>query len=138
MRSQLSLGVLFVSLLLLPACASSGGTGAGSRNADVITADEIRSTSHATAYEVIGALRPQWLRTRAANSIMNTRNAGGGASNEVVVYLDNMRMGNAESLQSVRADVVQQAEMVNAMTATQRWGTGHAAGAILITTTQPR
>lgn len=134
MRASLSLaGVLALAMVLSGCAAGTVGSG-GTRSSDLITIEEIDGTSHATAHELIAALRPQWLRVRPANSFSGARNAGGAASNEVVVYVDNLRLGGAESLHGVRAEAVRSAEMVNAMTATQRWGTGHAAGAILVIT----
>lgn len=134
MRAPLSPAGVLALLVILSGCAAGGAGAGGSRSPDLITIEEIRGTSHATAHELIGALRPQWLRSRPPNSFSGARNASGGASNEVVVYVDNVRLGGAESLRGVRAEAVRSAAMVNAMNATQRWGTGHAAGAIVVIT----
>lgn len=136
MRSTFFRLLLFVGVAALvgPACSSAVGAGGGGRNADVITAEEFSEVSASTAYEAIQSLRPQWLRLRPPTSMATTLDTQGVPDDEVVVYLDNVRFGGLENLRSLRSEVVQRAERINGATATQRWGTGHSAGVISITT----
>lgn len=120
-----------VLVLILCSCATSGSTGSrGSGNK--LTADEIAEVSALTAYEAVEYARPQWLRPRrlraGATPSMGSDRAG------PVVYLDGVRVGTPEELRRLRADAVAEMEYLSPSDATNRFGTNHDAGAILVTT----
>jgi hypothetical protein len=124
------LPLLASSLVAFGGCYLSGeGQTGPRRDADRITRAEIMGTTFGSAYEVVQSLRPQWLRSRAAPTLISP--------NEVVVYVDNIRLGGVQALQSVRASDLETLERIDAPTATQRWGTGHAGGVIAIQTRRP-
>src|SRR5687767_6343783 len=81
--------------LLLTACATSTQPttriSAASRN--VITAAEIVASHVSDVYQAVVQLRPDYLRRRAATLAPNYRQSG------VVVYLDELKYGDVESLQ---------------------------------------
>ena len=85
-----------------------------------------------SAYDVVQSLRPQWLRTRG---LANLAQAAG--VEDIVIYLDNARLGNREAMRGVALGPVQFLRFFTAPEATQRWGAGHLHGAILISTRSP-
>ena len=107
-------------------CSAAAGGAAGGGSPDLITREQIEQQSFSTALEVVQRLRPQWLRVRAAPSF------GGPAP--IMVYMDNVHYGTADELRSISAQNIERLEWVDATTATQRWGTGNAGGAIAIVT----
>jgi outer membrane cobalamin receptor len=127
--------ILLVSVLVgLAACASKPSSEAtpgqpapaqrGSTN--VITQAEIERTAATTVLEVIERLRPNYLQTRGAIS-MTQKDVG------VVVYADGTLLGDVSALSRISAADVKRIEYLSASEATQRYGTGHVHGAILIT-----
>jgi hypothetical protein len=99
-----------------------------SRNRNVITAEEIASRPGATtAYDLVISLRPSWLVTRGGYS------AESGA-NVIILYVDGVSFGTTDDLDHVRADQIQQMRFLTGSDATTKYGTGHRAGAIEITT----
>jgi hypothetical protein len=111
-------------VLLLAGCASSGERSTGSPS-NVITAQDIQSAQFRSAFELIRALRPQWL-TASGSSIRG--------SGQIVVYVDDMRMGGTEYLNQVPTKDRKDARWLSPPEATIRYGTGHSAGAITIQT----
>lgn len=120
---------LAVLLLAASACASRSGleTGpqTGSRDPNRITVQELAELSTGNAYEAVRLLRPNWLRARGQTSITIP---------EVVVYIDNIRMGGPENLNRVNSTSVATMEYIDALTAQQRFGLDHTNGAILVDT----
>ncbi|HEV2147482.1 MAG TPA: hypothetical protein VGR37_08765 [Longimicrobiaceae bacterium] len=91
-----------------------------------LTREEISSAAQTDAYSVVQALRPNWLRVRGASSM----------SRPVYVraYQDGIPMGGAESLRRIPRDALREIQFLDGTAATQRFGTDHSAGAILVRT----
>ena len=116
------------------ACASSPSSGSsatqqqarprGSR--DLITAEELATIDVQNALQAVQRLRPNFLRFPGAMSITQ-----GQAS--VVVYVESTRMGGPDMLQQIPITEVKEIRYLSATDATQRFGTGHTAGAIIVT-----
>lgn len=121
-----ALVVLPLFALSLSACASGAPSSGTTRTPNLITQEDIQGTNYSSAYEVVQRLRPRWLRARQAPSF--------GGEFAIMVYVDNVRYGEVESLRSIPAPTVGSMEWIDAGTATQRWGTGNAGGAIAVTT----
>lgn len=124
--------VLVVLMFSSVACASSAGPagdGAPSnrRDPDRIDAEELSGISAGNAFDVVQALRPAWLRSRPG-----ARSFGGGGS--VRVYVDGVSLGGVAALRNISRDAIVSMEYLDPARATQRWGTGHGAGAILVST----
>ena len=117
---------LLLAVLCVAACASSSAA-TPRRTRDVITAEEIARTRPGTAYDVVEALRPEFLRSRGPVST-------DGTQEYAVVYLDGVRAGGLIELRRVPAEVLAEIRYISGPDATTRYGTGHAGGAILITT----
>jgi hypothetical protein len=134
-----------LAALSLAACASGSSAGgdtaaAPRRNSTVITAQEIAAaTGASTAYDVVRQLRPAWLVERgirgtggaAAPGALTSTATEGPAG--VVVYRDGTRLGGFSELQNIPAETVGEIRWLDGRDATQRFGTGHGAGAIEIT-----
>ncbi|MQA89884.1 MAG: hypothetical protein GEU90_06585 [Gemmatimonas sp.] len=122
--SHLTLASMLLGVIV--ACAAT--TTGGGDNPNVLTYEELQSvTSSNSAYEAIRLVRPQWLRSRGVSSFS-------GEADPIVVYVDNVRYGEAEALQSMSLPTVESIERIDATSATQRWGTGHAGGVLAVTT----
>jgi hypothetical protein len=124
-------GRLIGFALLLAAVAAgcaSGGTdgeraprGSATR---IIQAEIAALSSVANAWDAVQRLRPQWLRGRGASSVTSSEN------NLPVIYVNNARLGDIDSLQSIEAAAIREMRFIRAADATTRWGTGHAGGVI--------
>jgi len=123
-------GILF--LTLLGACASSGAGGGANR--DLITLEEIRESTATDLYHLIRSLRPRWLQTRGAltAAVVETDDGAALANPEIVVYLDGARLEGLAELEGIPTAGVTRVERLNVRDATQRFGTGHPRGAIVI------
>jgi hypothetical protein len=126
-RAVLTL-VLGVSLITVPGCAGSGpGSGSGGSQGPITRAD-LGDVSMGNAYEVVQRLRPVWLRPRGRISIQSS------TAQNPVVYVDNIRLGDPNSLRQVSADAIEEIHYMGGSEATTRYGTGHAGGVILVRT----
>ena len=115
-----------VTLMLLFACG--GSQTRGTRDRTVITEREIEESALLDAFEVVRALRPEFLRTRGSSSFRATEPV------EAQVYVDGVRIGDTASLRRLPREVLREIRYVDAREATTRYGTGHGAGAILVAT----
>ena len=129
LRSR-TVAVLFLLAVLglFTAACSSSGQGSSRGGSGAITLEMINdlSSSAPDAYSVVDRLRPQWLRSRGAASLQNPR------PEYPVVYLDGTRWGPVESLREIHSNSVSEIRFISATQATNRFGTGHMAGAILV------
>lgn len=122
---------LLVGLLLLAgACASQGGPEVvtaddlNRRNATIITTAELRAANELNVYDVVAARRPHWLRKRGSVSFEN--------EGDIVVYLDNGRLGGPDALRQIQALTVTSVRFYDAAAANYRFGVGHHHGAIQV------
>lgn len=129
--------------LAVGACSSASTPGSGTaprRTANVITAEEIAASSAPTALELVRQLRPAWLTERglrgtggaSAPGALTSQATEGPAG--VVVYRDGIRLGMFASLETVPVETIREVRWLNGRDATQRYGTGHGAGAIEVLT----
>ena len=128
MLRPIRLTTLALSLLVVADCASSktaAQAGAPRRSTgNVIGGDELTGTGATNVYEAVQRLRPQWLTS--------ARIRRGGSGDELVVYLDSNRYGTLSSLQSLSLGGIQEVRYFGASEATNRFGTGHTGGAIVV------
>ena len=119
-----------VAMALSAACASSSsGAGGGPKpGPNLITADEISRVSVVNAYEVVQKLRPAMFRQRQVAS------ANAQANGELVVYVDNNRFGDVDSLRQISASSIAALRYFSASEAKTKWGSGHPGGAIEVVT----
>lgn len=122
--------VALIGLVVLAACSSSP---AGStRNRHHITLNEIEATHVANAYDVVQALRPEFLRSRGVASIRS------GTPEYAVVYIDGVRVGPLGELRRIPREQLEELRYLSGSDATTMYGTGHGGGAILVVTKRGR
>lgn len=109
------------------------------RDRNKVSVEELRSAPSTTVFEFVRARRSHWLSTRGQATLgtrMATDVTGAavrlGVEPEIVVYVDNARQGGQSSLRSLSTEDVDSMEYLDASSATQRFGTGHPHGAIVI------
>jgi hypothetical protein len=107
----------------------------------VITAQEIAAaTGASTAYDVVRQLRSSWLVERGIRGTGGATAPGAEVSSPsdgpagVVVYRDGTRVGGFSELQNIPVESIQEIRWMDGRDATQRFGTGHGAGAIEVIT----
>ena len=96
------------------------------RNSNRITTEEVQAATQTDAFSLVQSLRPHWFRVRGPSSI--------NRPSYVKVYQDGMLIGGVEALRRINRGAVASAEYLDAPSATQRYGTDHASGAILVRT----
>jgi hypothetical protein len=130
-KSPLPMLITLALALILSSCATGGSTGSSS-SANTLMAEEIAESHALTAYEAVELTRRRWLVQR--NLRAGATPAMGSTAGEPVVYLDGVRVGTLDELRRIRADMVQKMEYLTPSDATNRFGTNHDSGAILVTT----
>ena len=120
-------GAVLLLALLAAGCGSTGGGGGGG-NSNLITRDQIVTFPDASAYVIIQRLRSTWLRARTQGSFGNPE------PTYAEVFVDNVRYGPIESLNSVSSTDIDSIEYISATDATTLYGTGYAGGIIRIVT----
>ena len=98
------------------------------KDPNVITEAELATRSTLTARQAIEQLRPQFLRVRGMTTLGNAQ-----TSDVIWVYLDGTRMGTLEVLSNIGAHEIREIRYLSPSEATNRYGTGHVQGAIVIT-----
>ena len=127
MRQIRRISMLGLALVLVSGCASGGGGAGTTRPASggryLILRAELEGTNFTNVYDAVRRLRPTWLRTRGTTS---TRDA----APVMAVFIDNVRSGGTERLESLPIDRVEQVRYLSPTDATTRWGTNMTLGAI--------
>ena len=132
--------LVLVLAVAIVGCASSGSAGSTSaaspaqsaahRNPDVITADELHSTSYSNLYDAIRRLRPGMLAPHGGSESMSISNQSAIVVN---VYQDGVKLdGGISALRNISPDAVHEVRYLSPTDATQLYGTGNAAGAIIV------
>ena len=126
-RSALPLAVVVLAVSLGAGCRASV-SGAGQERPDqlMLTREQIAEPRFTSAYDVVRALRSNWLNARGSASLR--------FKVEVQVYLDGVHLGGVQTLQNISTPSVQYMQYFNGTDATTRWGIGHGRGVIFIGT----
>ncbi|MGH7562532.1 MAG: hypothetical protein ACRENB_16110 [Gemmatimonadales bacterium] len=98
------------------------------RSPELITLQEIDAAGEdlRTAFELVERLRPMWMRqTRGAQSITQ-------GTPPVMVYVNDVRRGTVVALNEIPRAAVKEIRHLRPTDATQRFGTDHGSGAILL------
>lgn len=128
MNQLLRLGAVVLLAAAFTACAAASPgerAGAPRSNPNVISRAEIDHYNRGNAFEIIQAARPNWLTTRGVQSFSDE-------TGDIVVYYGATQLGGLETLRELAPSAIERIEFISAATATQRWGTGHNFGAILV------
>lgn len=121
---------LILAAAVLTSCGGTRSTNATTprRDADLITAEELATTTSSTLYDAVRALRPAWM-TRARPTAVMPQN-----QSQVMVYVDGTRFGNLESLRQITPQSAASVRFHSPSSAEARFGSGHLLGAIEVTT----
>ena len=120
-RAPLVVAALFV---LSSGCASSQGGTRTSTDRNVITREQLRQHSFTNAYDAVASLHSNWLQKRGTDSFI--------APGEILVYVDEVRLGGIETLRSVASSSIVYIRYFDGIAATNRWGVGHSNGVIQV------
>ena len=123
MRAHSPKSLLALALALsmgAAACASGGGTPRppGATTNRIVQA-ELEQLPQMNALQAIERLRNNWLRTRSGDAPQ--------------LYVDGARRSSLSDLQAILSTEIETMQYMSAGDATNRYGTGHAGGAILVT-----
>jgi hypothetical protein len=122
------LSVSALALLLL-ACASDPNTrGSTRRDRNLISLEEIQDYPITTAHDLVGRLRPTWLRNRGPTSI------SGGSPTLPLVYVDEVHSGGLDALYRISTQIIREIRFINGRDATTKWGLDHGGGVIMVFT----
>jgi len=95
---------------------------------DVITQEEIASSSAMNAYEAVQKLRGNFLSDRGKTTIY------GRSSSKPTVFVDGIQFGEIQSLRTISTTTVHSIRLYRAYEAQQRYGNGVMGGVIEVTT----
>ncbi|MEP6692014.1 MAG: TonB-dependent receptor plug domain-containing protein [Gemmatimonadaceae bacterium] len=137
MRRHLTSAAL-AALLVTSACAGNAAPGTGSEDAtapaarsdrSVVSGDEVRLTNASDLYDALRQLRPGIFISRGKNT---PEEGAIGTAPLPIVYIDGVRKGDVTALHQVQITSVRDVRILSGTEATQRFGTGHVAGALLV------
>jgi hypothetical protein len=116
-----------IGFLVIPGIACGARQTAGGERVDrnVITQAQIREAGFRTAYEAVEILKASWLKIRPD---------GLSQQREVLVYLDDIRLGGIQSLKQVLSSEIVLIRYYDSQTAIMRWGVDHSQGVIMVVT----
>jgi hypothetical protein len=119
--------VAFLCTLLYwaAACASAGSSHQSPNNESLITLDEIENSHQPTLYDVVRALRPNWLRN-APSAVRSDVDAG------ISVYLDTQRAGSIDVLRQMPSSSATSLRFYTASEAQSQFGLGNLHGVIQV------
>lgn len=139
--------VTFAALACAATSLSAQNPGNAKKNSTVIVFEEVRASLESNAYDLVQALRPQWLRENHKETIRTKKVERPSANRgdieiatvsdepDIVVYLDNTKFGALESLRDISVAGVGSLEFMSPAKATFRWGSGHTKGVIVVHST---
>ncbi|MBW8838830.1 MAG: hypothetical protein JF602_03090 [Gemmatimonadetes bacterium] len=123
--------------LAAPGCASStSGAGASQQasqasqhrgSPDRISQEELATIDVQNALQAVQRLRPSFLQNRGGASSSITQ-----GPQDVVVYVDQTKMGGPSTLSQIPITDVKEIQHLSGTDATQRYGTGHGSGVIIV------
>jgi hypothetical protein len=117
---------LLVLVSALSACATRSPSRTAPLGHDLLTEEDLVDRGFTTAMDAIQSLRGNWLETHGTNSFRTPT--------VIKVYLDNTELGGVDELSSIMISSVVYIRHYDGVTATARWGLGHGAGVIYIST----
>lgn len=123
-----------VAVALAVGCAGHRHEGGAAPSREIITREDIERTHAVNAYDAVERLRSHWLRQRGTTQLPAAQGGAQFQEAEIQVYLDDQRLGNLENLRRIEITAVQYIRFVQPAEASSRWGFGHGAGAILVST----
>lgn len=124
MRPAVRTTFLLLLVALTSACGARSGPNANNTRSDLIVLSEVSGGSFTNVFDLVQAMRPNWLRARSPNSFQSP--------GVVQVYVDDVRLGGVENLRSLAVQGVQYIRWYDPISASSRWGLNHEQGAIVV------
>jgi hypothetical protein len=131
--------VFLVLLFAAQATADAQAAAKRTRDRNTLTTEEIESSTAASVYQLIQQKRPRWLSPRGSSTLRTQtgtdalgRSYEAPADPEIAVYVDDVKHGAQDVLRTMPPHQVEFMEYLDAASATQRFGTNHEYGAILV------
>jgi hypothetical protein len=118
--------IVFGLSLLCAGCALHATPGRPKVDRNLLTKDQFVDQGFTTAYDVVQALRSNWLETKGPDSFT--------APSKVLVYLDGVRVGGVETLSGIELRPILYIRHFDGIAATARWGLDHGSGVIYVST----
>jgi hypothetical protein len=125
MRASLRF-ITMAGLALVSACSVHRANTAPRLDRNLLVPEQFASRGYNTAYEVVEAMRSNWLTERGTDSFTSPV--------KIQVYFDGVRLGDVESLRTIDLRPVTYIRFFDGIAATARWGLGHGQGAIYVST----
>jgi len=125
MRATLRL-LTAVGFALASACSLHRADTGPRVDRNLLVPEQFGNRGYNTAYEVIEAMRSNWLSERGPDSFSSPV--------KVQVYFDGIRLGGVESLRTIDLRPVTYIRFFDGIAATARWGLDHGQGAIYVST----
>jgi len=88
----------------------------------------MRDNNFTNVHDAVSALRSNWLNVRGTDSFYTP--------SVVMVYFNRTRLGGVDELRAITVNAVAWVQHFNGVDATIRWGIGHSAGVILVSSHQ--
>ncbi len=127
--------VLPLALTVCASCAKRATQQTGTfPSRDVITRADIARTHAQNAYDAVERLHGQWLRERGTSQMPASGAGPQFEEAQVQVYLDGQRMGTVDNLRRIEVAAVEYIQFIPPAEASSRWGFGHGAGVIFVST----
>jgi hypothetical protein len=117
----------FLTALLLLATSTTAACHQrreGRRDTELLTRQEMVENHFTNLHEAVSSLRAYWLNVRGTDSFSQP--------SQIWVYFDQTRLGGVDELRAITVSSVVWARHYNGVDATMRWGVGHSAGVILV------
>ena len=136
--SVIRLVLLSLGMVLLANHAEAQQKGRGDRNK--LTQIEVAEDGAGimTARDAVRILRPQWLSPPMGRMSSSDVMGAGGGARSVIVYIDDVRQPDVESLSTVPASKILELKYLDQNRGVQLRGPGHEAGVIEVTTIDKR
>ena len=116
-------------LAILMGCTHASTAASPNADSSTITQEQIAPLHAANAYDIVAALRPNFLHSRGRES-----SDPSVAPVPVRVYLDNISYGDASSLRGISVGQIEEIRFYQSYDAQYKFGTGNAGGVIQVVT----
>jgi hypothetical protein len=118
--------LLSVGALVASCAGPKGDPGQPRPDFNVLTQKTLVENHFQTAYDAVQALRSNWLNAKGPDSFTTPT--------EVRVYLNGTMLGGVETLREIGTPTLVSIRHYDGIAATARWGLGHGAGVIYVST----
>lgn len=137
-REYLVVLAVIVGTLAVPGCGASPPamrSRTGPERTE-ITLAEVRPVARrvTNAYDVVRTVRPWMLVVRDRSRLLTAGPSTPNDTRGVRVYIDDISVGGVETLRTIPRDAIVFIQWFSAIDATTRYGDGHLAGVIAVTT----